>query len=56
VLYGTGEEKGEAAVDIPNKNETAVMTYISSQPLRGVLAEPEPVFVNAQTSSAKQRY
>ncbi|MEW2360144.1 excinuclease ABC subunit UvrA [Spirillospora sp. NPDC029432] len=56
VLYGTGEEKVEATVDIPNKNETALMTYTSSQPLRGALAEVERVFVNAQTPGAKQRY
>ncbi|URN04001.1 hypothetical protein LUW74_12145 [Actinomadura madurae] len=56
VLYGTGGEKVEATVDMPNKNETALMTYTSSQPLRGALAEVERVFVNAQTSSAKQRY
>jgi excinuclease ABC subunit A len=56
VLYGTGDEKIEATVDMPNKNETALMTYTSSQPLRGALAEVERVFVNAQTSSAKQRY
>ncbi|GAA0943783.1 excinuclease ABC subunit UvrA [Actinocorallia libanotica] len=56
VLYGTGEEKVEATVDIPNKKETALMTYTSSQPLRGALAEVERVFVNAQSSSAKQRY
>ncbi|GIG87967.1 excinuclease ABC subunit A [Plantactinospora endophytica] len=56
VLYGTGDEKIEATVDIPNKNETALLTYTSSQPLRGALAEVERVFVNAQTSSAKQRY
>ncbi|MFF5257770.1 excinuclease ABC subunit UvrA [Actinomadura viridis] len=56
VLYGTGEEKVEATVEIPNKRETARMTYTSNQPLRGALAEVERVFVNAQTSSAKQRY
>ncbi|OQS13451.1 excinuclease ABC subunit A [Nocardia donostiensis] len=56
VLYGTGEEKVEATVDMPNKNETALMTYTSSQPLRGALAEVERVFMNARTSSAKQRY
>ena len=28
VLYGTGEEKVEATVDIPNKKETALMTSI----------------------------
>ncbi|MFF8882061.1 excinuclease ABC subunit UvrA [Streptomyces flaveolus] len=56
VLYGTGEEAVEATIDIPNKNETARMTYTSSQPLRGALAEVERVFVNAQTADAKQRY
>ncbi|OIJ99654.1 excinuclease ABC subunit A [Streptomyces colonosanans] len=56
VLYGTGDEAVEATVDIPNKNETARMTYTSSQPLRGALAEVERVFVNAQTANAKQRY
>ncbi|BAU81035.1 ABC transporter ATP-binding protein [Streptomyces laurentii] len=56
VLYGTGDEAVEATVDIPNKNETARMTYTSSQPLRGALAEVERVFVNAQTADAKQRY
>ncbi|HSA53110.1 MAG TPA: excinuclease ABC subunit UvrA [Yinghuangia sp.] len=56
VLYGTGNEAVEATVDIPNKNETARMTYTSSQPLRGALAEVERVFHNAQTAGAKQRY
>ncbi|MEU6034684.1 excinuclease ABC subunit UvrA [Actinomadura sp. NPDC047616] len=56
VLYGTGDEAIEASVDIPNKNETARMTYTSSRPLRGALAEVERVFVNAQTAGAKQRY
>ncbi|MGW2259078.1 excinuclease ABC subunit UvrA [Streptomyces sp. NPDC001780] len=56
VLYGTGEEAVEATIDIPNKNETARMTYTSSQPLRGALAEVERVFANAQTAGAKQRY
>ncbi|MER6162846.1 hypothetical protein ABT147_46525, partial [Streptomyces sp. NPDC001868] len=56
VLYGTGEEAVEATIDIPNKNETARMTYTSSQPLRGALAEVERVFVNARTADAKQRY
>ncbi|WP_052850533.1 excinuclease ABC subunit UvrA [Streptomyces avicenniae] len=56
VLFGTGDETIEATVEMPNKNETAVMTYTSVQPLRGALAEVERVFVNAQTSSAKQRY
>ena len=56
VLYGTGDEKIEATVDVPNKNETARMTYTSSQPLRGALAEVERLFVNAQTPTAKQRY
>ncbi|WP_245592459.1 excinuclease ABC subunit UvrA [Actinomadura rifamycini] len=56
VLYGTGDEKVEASVEIPNKNETAVMTYTSAQPLLGALADVERVFVNARTSSAKQRY
>ncbi|GAB2912959.1 excinuclease ABC subunit UvrA [Streptomyces mayteni] len=56
VLHGTGDERVEASVDVPNRNETARMTYTSSQPLRGALAEVERVFVNAQTSSAKQRY
>lgn len=56
VLYGTGEEKVEATVDMSNKKETVSVTYTSSQPLRGALAEVERVFVNAQTSSAKQRY
>ncbi|MFD2352173.1 hypothetical protein ACFSTC_27225 [Nonomuraea ferruginea] len=56
MLYGTGEEKIEATVDMTNKNETAQVTYTSSQPLRGALAEVERVFVNAQTSSAKERY
>ncbi|TDC73791.1 excinuclease ABC subunit UvrA [Streptomyces hainanensis] len=56
VLHGTGDEKVEATVDMPNRNETARMTYTSTQPMRGALAEVERVFVNAQTSSAKQRY
>ncbi|MEU0626479.1 excinuclease ABC subunit UvrA, partial [Streptomyces sp. NPDC005989] len=56
VLYGTGDEAVEATVDIPNKNETARMTYTSSQPLRGALAEVERVFVSARTADAKQRY
>ncbi|WP_405892065.1 excinuclease ABC subunit UvrA [Streptomyces sp. NBC_00104] len=56
VLYGTGDEKIEATIDMPNKNETASMTYRSTQPLRGALAEVERVFVNAQTPSAKERY
>ncbi|MFD7071415.1 excinuclease ABC subunit UvrA [Streptomyces sp. NPDC059913] len=56
VLHGTGDEAVEATVDIPNKNETARMTYTSSQPLRGALAEVERVFVNARTAEAKQRY
>ncbi|MEV0351131.1 excinuclease ABC subunit UvrA [Nonomuraea sp. NPDC050680] len=56
VLYGTGDEKIEATVDMTNKNETAQVTYTLSEPLRGALAEVERVFVNAQTSSAKQRY
>ncbi|MGW0006025.1 ABC transporter [Nocardia grenadensis] len=56
VLYGTGTEKIEATVEIPNKNETARMTYTSSQPLRGALAEVERVFVNARTPGAKERY
>ncbi|MEV7183598.1 excinuclease ABC subunit UvrA [Kitasatospora sp. NPDC093102] len=56
VLYGTGDEAVEATVDIPNRNETARMTYTSSQPLRGALAEVERVFANARTADAKQRY
>ncbi|MFB4310207.1 excinuclease ABC subunit UvrA [Actinomadura sp. GTD37] len=56
VLYGTGEETIEAVVDMPNRNETAVMTYTSNRPLRGALAEVERVFVNAGTAGAKQRY
>ncbi|MBK1787897.1 excinuclease ABC subunit UvrA [Prauserella sp. ASG 168] len=56
VLYGTGEESIEASVEVPNRHETARMTYTSSQPLRGALAEVERVFLNAQTASAKQRY
>ncbi|TDC43882.1 ATP-binding cassette domain-containing protein, partial [Actinomadura sp. KC345] len=56
VLYGTGEEKVEATVDMPNKNETARMTYTSIQPLRGAIAEVERVFMNARTPGAKQRY
>ncbi|AOS61899.1 excinuclease ABC subunit UvrA [Actinoalloteichus hymeniacidonis] len=56
VLYGTGSESIEATVALPNRNETAHMTYTSSQPLRGALAEVERVFVNAQTANAKQRY
>ncbi|MFD8591725.1 excinuclease ABC subunit UvrA [Streptomyces sp. NPDC059637] len=56
VLHGTGDEKVEATVDMPNKNETASWTYTSSQPLRGALAEVERVFGNAGTPSAKQRY
>ncbi|GAA1536743.1 excinuclease ABC subunit UvrA [Actinomadura kijaniata] len=56
VLYGTGEERIEATVEVPNRNETARMTYTSNQPMRGALAEVERVFVNAQTASAKQRY
>ncbi|MFD5317269.1 excinuclease ABC subunit UvrA [Streptomyces sp. NPDC127098] len=56
VLHGTGDERIEATVDIPNRNERARMTYTSSQPLRGALAEVERVFVNARTAGAKQRY
>ncbi|MFD2077623.1 excinuclease ABC subunit A [Actinopolymorpha cephalotaxi] len=56
VLYGTGEEKLEATVDMPNKNEASSWTYTSSQPLRGALAEVERVFANAATPSAKERY
>ncbi|WP_328594530.1 excinuclease ABC subunit UvrA [Actinomadura macrotermitis] len=56
VLYGTGDETIEASVGVPTKNGSALMTYTSSGPLRGALAEVERVFVNAQTSSAKQRY
>ncbi|TDC21604.1 excinuclease ABC subunit UvrA [Streptomyces sp. 8K308] len=56
VLHGTGDERVEATVDIPNRNERARMTYTSSQPLRGALAEVERVFVNARTAGAKQRY
>lgn len=56
VLHGTGEEAVEATVDIPNKNETSRMTYTSTQPLRGALAEVERVFAGAQTANAKQRY
>ncbi|MGW0738001.1 excinuclease ABC subunit UvrA [Streptomyces sp. NPDC002851] len=56
VLHGTGDEKIEATIDMPNKNETASMTYTSTQPLRGALAEVERVFTNAQTPTAKQRY
>ncbi|MFF2745574.1 excinuclease ABC subunit UvrA [Kitasatospora sp. NPDC058048] len=56
VLYGTGDEAVEATVDIPNRHETARMTYTSSQPLRGALAEVERVFGNARTAEAKQRY
>lgn len=56
VLHGTGDEKIEATVDMPNKNETASWTYTSTQPLRGALAEVERVFGNAGTPSAKQRY
>ncbi|MFD3922069.1 excinuclease ABC subunit UvrA [Streptomyces sp. NPDC058595] len=56
VLYGTGDEKIEATVDMPNKNETSSWTYTSSEPLRGALAEVERVFANAATPSAKERY
>ncbi|WP_245724535.1 excinuclease ABC subunit UvrA [Micromonospora citrea] len=56
VLHGTGDERIEATIEIPNRNETATMTYTSSQPLRGALAEVERVFTNARTPSAKQRY
>ncbi|MGW4498925.1 excinuclease ABC subunit UvrA [Micromonospora sp. NPDC004336] len=56
VLHGTGDEIVEASIEIPNRNETATMTYTSSQPLRGALAEVERVFTNARTPSAKQRY
>ncbi|MBB0244705.1 ATP-binding cassette domain-containing protein [Streptomyces alkaliphilus] len=56
VLHGTGDEKIEATVDMPNKNESASWTYTSTQPLRGALAEVERVFGNAGTPSAKQRY
>ncbi|WP_231950620.1 excinuclease ABC subunit UvrA [Allokutzneria albata] len=56
VLHGTGDEKVVACVDVPNKHETAQMTFTWNQPLKGALAEVERVFVNAKTSSAKQRY
>ncbi|MEV0566996.1 excinuclease ABC subunit UvrA [Dactylosporangium sp. NPDC050588] len=56
VLHGTGDEKIEATIHMTNRNERAMVTYTSSEPLRGALAEVERVFVNAQTSSAKQRY
>ncbi|ASO18657.1 excinuclease ABC subunit A [Actinoalloteichus hoggarensis] len=56
VLYGTGEEKIEATIEVPNRNESARMAYTSSQPLRGALAEVERVFANAQTANARQRY
>lgn len=56
VLYGTGDEKIEATVDMPNKNETSSWTYTSSEPLRGALSEVERVFANAATPSAKERY
>ncbi|WP_329032112.1 excinuclease ABC subunit UvrA [Streptomyces sp. NBC_01725] len=56
VLYGTGDEKIEATVDMPNKNETSSWTYTSSEPLRGALAEVERVFANAATPTAKERY
>ncbi|MET4923865.1 excinuclease ABC subunit UvrA [Streptomyces sp. PSRA5] len=56
VLHGTGDEKIEATVDMPNKNETSSWTYTSSEPLRGALAEVERVFANAATPSAKERY
>ncbi|WP_344871078.1 excinuclease ABC subunit UvrA [Allokutzneria multivorans] len=56
VLHGTGDEKIVASVDVPNKHETAQMTFTWNQPLKGALAEVERVFVNAKTSSAKQRY
>ncbi|GAA4928345.1 excinuclease ABC subunit UvrA [Nonomuraea thailandensis] len=56
VLHGTGEEKVEATVDMSSKKETVSVTYTSSQPLRGALAEVERVFLNARTATAKQRY
>ncbi|TXL84361.1 excinuclease ABC subunit UvrA [Streptomyces sp. IB2014 016-6] len=56
VLYGTGDERIEATVDMPNKNETSSWTYTSSEPLRGALAEVERVFANAATPTAKERY
>ncbi|MFH9352415.1 excinuclease ABC subunit UvrA [Kitasatospora sp. NPDC017646] len=56
VLHGTGSEAIEATVTIPNRHESARMTYTSTQPLRGALAEVERVFANARTPAAKQRY
>ncbi|MET9591942.1 excinuclease ABC subunit UvrA [Streptomyces sp. NPDC006516] len=56
VLHGTGDETIEATIDMPNKNETASMTYTSTQPLRGALAEVRRVFANARTPGAKERY
>ncbi|MFJ8876986.1 excinuclease ABC subunit UvrA [Streptomyces albidoflavus] len=56
VLHGTGDEPVEATIDMPNKNETARMTYTSNQPLRGALAEVRRVFTNARTPAAKERY
>ncbi|WP_327150794.1 excinuclease ABC subunit UvrA [Nocardia sp. NBC_01329] len=56
VLYGTGGERIAATVEIPNKHETTRMTYTSSRPLRGALAEVERVFAKAGTPAAKQRY
>ncbi|WP_084469099.1 excinuclease ABC subunit UvrA [Nocardiopsis trehalosi] len=56
VLYGTGDEPVEATVDMTNRNESAVVTYTSSRPLRGALAEVERVYANAGTPAAKQRY
>lgn len=56
VLHGTGDEPVEATIDMPNKNETARMTYTSNQPLRGAFAEVRRVFTNARTPAAKERY
>ncbi|MCF2531627.1 excinuclease ABC subunit UvrA [Yinghuangia soli] len=56
VLYGTGDEVVEASVDVPNKNEKSRMTFSSSQPMRGALAEVERVFGNAKSAEARQRY
>lgn len=56
VLHGTGEERVEATLDMPNKNEKGTWKYTVNEPLRGALAEVERVYAAAGTPSAKQRY
>lgn len=46
VLCGTGDAKVEATLDMPNKNETALVTRTWSPPLRSALAEVEEAPLN----------